>query len=388
MQAAQPKLIGRNIVYLLTFLFTLHVTPATYIESSFLGQFVSTHVLGFIFSLASVVSIFAFIYVRPALRRFGNYKTFTFVILVELLTLLAMAFSTTGWMVLTAFIIGHTMRNLAFFHLDIFLEELSSDKDTGSIRGIYLTVMNISFIIGPIIGGMLLTNGDYWKVFMLSIILLAPVLYIMHLYLTNFRDPDYKDLKLTYTAKRVLRSTNLYSIFAINSLLRLFYAWMTIYTPLYLITHAGFSISQTMLIIGLALIAFVLLQGPLGYLADKVTGEKEFLIAGFLILGFATAFLSFLDSRSFWIWVIALFMTRVGASMVEVMAESYFFKKIDSEDLNVIGFFRMLRPFVYTLAPLLASLLLFIVHIKYLFLLLGIIMLYGVKYSLALKDTR
>lgn len=388
MSTTQPKLIGRNLIYLLTFLFTLHVTPATYIESSFLSQFVSTGVLGFIFSTASVVSIFAFIYIRPLLRHFGNYKTFLVVLLIELVTLLFMAMSSTGWVVLTAFIIGHTMRNLAFFHLDIFLEELSPDKDTGGIRGMYLTVMNISFIIGPLLGGLLLTHGDYWKIFVASIILLVPVLYILIVYLRSFNDPDYKDLKLEHTTKRVWRNQNMYSIFAINSLLRFFYAWMIIYTPIYLVQHVGFSISQTTFIIGIALIAFVILQAPLGYLADKITGEKEFLIGGFVILGISTAALTFISSNNFWVWVVALFITRIGASIVEVMSESYFFKKIDSSDINVIGFFRMLRPFVYTVAPLLASTLLMIVDIRFLFLLLGIIMLYGIKYGLMLKDTR
>lgn len=388
MRTTQPKLVGRHLIYLLTFLFTLHVTPATYIESSFLGQFVSTSTLGFIFSIASIASIFAFIYVRPLLRRFGNYKTFLVVLLIELVTLMYMAMSDIGWIVLTAFIIGHTMRNLAFFHLDIFLEELSPDKDTGGIRGMYLTVMNISFIVGPLLGGLLLTNGDYWKIFVASSILLLPVLYILVVHLRGFTDPNYKDLKLEYTTKRVLRNRNMFSIFAINSLLRFFYAWMIIYAPIYLIKEIGFSVSETTFIIGIALIAFVLLQAPLGYLADKVTGEKEFLIAGFLILGASTMALTFISSTNFWVWVAALFVTRIGASIVEVMSESYFFKKIDSSDLNVIGFFRMLRPFVYSAAPLLASTLLIVIDIRFLFLVLGVIMLYGIKYSLALKDTR
>ena len=325
---------------------------------------------------------------RPLLRRFGNYKTFLVVLLIELVTLAFMMTSSTGWIVLAAFIVGHTMRNLAFFHLDIFLEELSPDKDTGGIRGMYLTIMNISFIIGPLLGGLLLTNGAYWKIFAVSIILLIPVLYILVMYLRTFADPNYKDLKLEHTTRRVWRNRNMLSIFAINSLLRFFYAWMIIYTPIYLIQHVGFSLSDTTFIIGFALVAFVLLQAPLGYLADKVTGEKEFLVEGFILLGISTMALTFITSTNFWVWVAALFVTRIGASIVEVMSESYFFKKIDSSDLNVIGFFRMLRPFVYTAAPLLASTLLIIVDIRFLFLILGVIMLYGIKYSLALKDTR
>jgi len=384
----KKTLIGRNVVYILTFLFTLHVTPATYIESSFLGQFVSTGNIGFIFTVASIFSIFAFLYVRPTLRRFGNYKTFTTVLAIELAALICMATSSIGWIVLTAFIIGHTMRNLAFFHLDLFLEELSSDKETGSIRGVYLTIINISFILGPLIAGFILTDGDYWKIFALSSVLLIPVFYILMRYMHTFKDPEYKDLKIEYTAKSVFKNKNMHSVFAINSLLRFFYAWMIIYAPIYLIQHVGFSVSETTFMIGLALIAFILLQTPLGYIADKILGEKEFLVGGFIILALSTASLSFITSTNFWVWTGMLFVTRIGASIVEVMSEAYFFKNIDSSDLNVIGFFRMLRPFVYTVAPLLASLLLLFIEIKFLFLILGAIILYGLRYSLILKDTR
>jgi len=207
-------------------------------------------------------------------------------------------------------------------------------------------------------------------------------------YMHTFKDPEYKDLKIEYTAKSVFKNKNMYSVFAINSLLRFFYAWMIIYAPIYLIQHVGFSVSETTFMIGLALVAFILLQTPLGYIADKILGEKEFLIGGFIILALSTASLSFITSTNFWVWTGMLFVTRIGASVVEVMSEAYFFKNIDSSDLNVIGFFRMLRPFVYTVAPLLASLLLLFIEIRFLFLILGAIILYGLRYSLILKDTR
>jgi MFS family permease len=131
-----------------------------------------------------------------------------------------------------------------------------------------------------------------------------------------------------------------------------------------------------------------LLEGFLGYIADKYIGEKEILVTGFIILAGSTALMSFVDSNSFWIWALVLFMTRVGASMIEIMTETYFFKKITSTDVSIIGAFRMTRPFIYTLSPLLGSLLLFVIDSKYLFLLLGIFMLYGIRHALILHDTR
>jgi MFS family permease len=279
------------------------------------------------------------------------------------------------------------MRGLAYFHLDIFLEDLSIDKDTGKIRGVYLTVSSFSYIIGPTLAGVILTNTDYWKVFLSSAVILLPVVFISLRYLSRFKDPEYKEINFIKTAKRILTNHNLFSLFIIHSLLKFFYAWVVLYIPFYLITNIGFSVSETTFIIAIALTAFVILEYPLGYIADRYLGEKEFLILGFIIISISTALLSFITEANFWVWAVALFSTRIGASMIEVMNETYFFKKINSSDINVLGFFRILGPLAYTVAPLIASILLMIIDIRFLFLILGAIMLYGVKHSLALKDT-
>lgn len=298
-----------------------------------------------------------------------------------------MGFAESGYILISAFIIGHILRNIGMFHLDIFLEDISPTKDTGAIRGIYLSIMSTSFIIGPVIGGLIMTDNDFWKTYLLGALILVPTFFILIKSLKHFKDPIYKEPKLLVTAKKVLENKDMYAIFSINSLLRFFYAWMVIYAPIYLIQHIGFSVSETTFIIVIALVAFVILEAPLGYMADKWFGEKEFLVIGFIILAGSTSILSFLNEPNFILWATILFITRAGASFVEIGSEAYFFKKIDITDINVLGFFRILRPFVYAIAPLLASLLLIVIDIKFLFLILGAVMLYGIRYSLALKDT-
>lgn len=388
MQQRINKGVGRHVIYLLAFLFTLHITPAIHIESSFLAQFVPTKMVGLFFSIASIISIVSFFYIRHILRRFGNYRTFLVVLTIEFLMLACMMLSTTAWMVLTAFVISSTMRTLGFFHLDLFLEDVSTNKETGGIRGLYLTIMNLSFIIGPLIASSLLTDSDYWKIFALSSTLLLPVFYLVIRYVSAFKDPAYRDPEFAKTVKHIFKNKDLRNIFSINALLYFFYAWMVIYTPVYLVQVVGFSLSEMMFSIALALVAFVLIQIPLGHISDTYIGEKEFLITGFIIMAIATGALAFITSESFWVWTFVLFMTRVGASMVEVMSESYFFKKVDSSDLSFISVFRMLLPFMYMAAPLIASILLFMIDIRFLFLILGAMLLYGVRFSLVLKDTK
>jgi len=133
---------------------------------------------------------------------------------------------------------------------------------------------------------------------------------------------------------------------------------------------------------------FIIFQFPLGKLADKKWGEKEILSCGIIVLSLATVMLSFFNTPIFWIWAIILFLTRVGASAIEIASESYFFKQINVQDIDVMSFFRITNPLAYSIAPLMAFLTLSFLDFQYIFLVLGIIMLFSLKYSLTLKDTQ
>jgi MFS family permease len=90
------------------------------------------------------------------------------------------------------------------------------------------------------------------------------------------------------------------------------------------------------------------------------------------------------------LWAVILFITRIGASTIEIMCDTYFFKKVDGLNANAISFYRMSGPLAYILGPLLATVMFsfFNFEIQYLFLVLGLIMIFGLGFSLALKDTK
>lgn len=385
----------RSLIYLLIFLFTLHFTPATYLESIFLEQLVGSEKVGLIFSIASVFTILTIAFTRKVIKVAGNYKVFLSSLIAEFVALSILSFSLfleidpfLSIFFAIAFMVGFVARSIAFFNFDIFTEHLSSDKETGSIRGTFLTALNFAFIIGPLISGMIVNNqSEIGKSFIFGILLLIPVIFITLKYFSKFKDAEYKDYEFLGTVFYIVKNNDLRNIFICNFLLFFFYSWMIIYTPVYLYETIGFHVDQVSTMIGIGLIPFLLLQYYLGKIADTKYGEKEILTIGFLIMGFATAFMTLAIPAIFFVWAIILFITRIGASMVESMVETYVFKKVNDKNLDVISLHRTVRPVAYIISPIVASIFLIFFDIQWIFVFLGIIMILGINFSLRIKDT-
>lgn len=376
------------VIYFLNFLLAFSIALPTYINSTFLEGFTSEKTVGLIYTIASFLTLIVIANYTSILRKFTNYTTIAFLLFSQIALLLGLITLQTFAFIAPIFILYLTAIPLIRFNLDVFLESYSSDEATGGIRGIFLTSANLAWVVAPAIAGFILTNGDYWKIYTVAAFLLIPILFITHLYLRKFQDPAYDRVPFWGTLKEIWRRKNVYRIFMANLLLWFFYAWMVIYMPIYLHQHLGFEWSQLGIMFTMMLLPFILVQLPAGRLADKKWGEKEFLTIGFVIIAISSGLLAFISSTSFWVWTVALFATRIGASLIEVMTESYFFKKIDSTDTHILGVFRNTRAIAYIVAPIMASVFLSFFEYRFLFLALGIIMLLGLRYSLTLKDTR
>jgi MFS family permease len=383
--AAQRQI---RAVYILGFLFSVHAVLPVYIGSTFLSTITTENHVGVIYIVASLISTLSFVGIVAYLKRFGNFRVMQWLLAIEFLAFATLSLSNRPELLIGAFIIMLVTGALIGFNLDIFLEKYSDDKTTGSVRGSFLSIVNIAWIITPLIVSFLLTDHDYWKVYALGTVLLLPIWFLARESFRTFNDPPYSHNAILETVRKVFKDGNLYRIMMSNILLNFFFAWMVIYMPLYLHNHIGLAWSQIGVILTIMLFPFVILEAPLGKIADKWLGEKEILSIGFVIISITTIATSFVTSSNMWVWAAVLFLTRVGASMVEVMNETYFFKKTRDRDASVVSLFRMTRPISYTIAPIVASLILSLGSIDTLFAVLGVIILYGLRYSLTLVDTK
>ena len=108
---------------------------------------------------------------------------------------------------------------------------------------------------------------------------------------------------------------------------------------------------------------------------------------GFLITGISLLTMPFIG-KIFLAWLVILFISRVGASLIEVTTESYFFKHVGAEDTGLISIFRLTRPVSIVLGATTGILALNLFSFEKIFFVLAVVVFFGFKESLSLKDTK
>lgn len=383
----QNKLL--TVVYASNIFLSFHYYFIIYVNSSFLSQFFTDSQVSTLYIIASLLNLILLLNISKILNKIGNYKIITYSIIIEGLAILGLAITNTAFLVGLYFVIHQIIVPIILFNLDVFLESESTDETkTGGIRGTYLTLANITLVISPSIVGLILVNNVYHRVYAVSLLFLIPLYLCIKKYFSAYIDAPVSHIKVRETIRTYLATPNLSRIFATHLALQLFYAFMIIYTPVYLSKYIGFSWSEIGIMFTIMLLPFALFELPIGKLADKKYGEKEILTIGLVIMGLSTLVMSFVSVKSFILWTVLLFITRTGASFVEITSDSFFFKQVNTANTDEISIYRTTRPLAFIIAPLIATLAFQFIPYHYIFLIVGIIVILATHWSLALKDTR
>jgi MFS family permease len=371
------------------FIFTLHVAVPIYSNSSFLNLFVDEKGIGLIYMLGAAVSILGFLIIPALIRRVGNYATAIGLICIQMILMYGLIAADSARVIALIFIMQTAVVALISLTLDIFLEVNTDGKKIGTIRGLYITCLNLSWIISPLIGSLVINGTDnYRQTYVIALAMLFPLLYLVYRNFPKFRDPNYTHFSPWQLIRHISGNKNWVKLFFANIILQTFYAWMVVYSPIYLHKTIGLSWEQIGIVLTVMLIPFALIQYPLGKLSDQKYGEKEIMALGFGVMGVATIALSFLTVPSVVMWAMGLFATRIGAAAAEIMLETYFFKTVSTRDSAVLGSFRITRPLAYFLAPLITGLALYFTSHQFLFIVIGAICLIGLWPALTIKDTK
>ena len=373
----------------LNLLFGLQHFSIAYVNSSFLAQFFSPESVSIIYVVTSLANIGSLLMLPFLIRQFGVWPlVIIFIPVLQVMTLL-FGFSNTAIAAIIFFIIRSVSANNFRYLLDLYVEAFTKDESkTGNMRGLFITGGSIGVLFGPIAASVLVFGTNYHILYAFSALLLTPVFVIALLVLHKHKPKIPKSglfiesFKSLFTCRRSVRHTML-----VNLVFQTWGLWIVIYAPLYLI-QAGFEWQFIGSLIALALIPYVLLEIPLGIIADKITGEKEIMVTGLFILSFCTLLLSLIPLTHIMLWSLAFIATRVGGAMLEISTESYFFKQVDETDSALISMFRILGPLGGVLAPLIALAILPIAGLQYMFGFFAALILIGVPAALRIHDTR
>ncbi len=385
----KEKKLRRLLLYFLGLLLAVSVALPTYIQSSFLNEFVSLKMVSLFFIIANTITVITILFFPRLIKQFTNYFLAKIVLIIYMVSLLSLTLTTNIAVALISIILFVISSNLIWINMDIMLENFSTNARTGRIRTTYFTFMNLGWILAPNLSAYLIKIGGYILPFLIAASLVIPFFAIFLYAGKKFKDKiNYKKEKIIKSFIRMWKNKNLRSIFFVALLLQIFYSSAVVYIPIYLHHDLGISWSILGIIFSIMLLPFIIFEIPAGIIADKYIGEKEILFVGIFILAVSLFLFFYIKTPIIWLWALALFLSRVGASLIEAMRETYFFKIVDVEDLSFINFFRTTGPLGYIIGPALAILVISFLPLPYIFLILAILMLSGFFFVASLKDTK
>ena len=340
-----------------------------------------------IYTIASALSLILVSVAPDIIRRIGALR-YIGVSLSLIAVLLYLISSHTGMAIIPFFILYFSLNSVVLYGLDIFLEHYSAQSSTGNIRGAYLTLGNIGWVIAPLLSGTLESTVGFPAIYVAAAVVVIITLGTMIIGQRGFVDKAYSRSTVFDGIRILKKNKNLRLLTSLNFLLQLFFVVMVIYSPVYLTKVIGFSWQNFSLLLSLMLSAFVIMPYPMGKIVDKYKNERELMTVALLVMGAATLYFARLGHTSITLYALVLFLTRVGASTLEVMCESAFFKQVTDADSEVISLYRNMMPFAYTIGPLIAAALFAFSSYQTLFTVLGIVMLLSTILALQVKDTR
>ncbi len=153
--------VHRRIIYLAGFLFSVPLALTSYINSSFLKGYVNENYVGILYAVASLITIFGMLRMPKLLERIGNRQSSLLLSLLCFVSLLALSFGKSLPLAIGAFVVYFVTSNLLMTSLDIFIESFSTHKTTGTLRGVYLTIINLAWVISQTVSGSIIAKSSF-----------------------------------------------------------------------------------------------------------------------------------------------------------------------------------------------------------------------------------
>lgn len=382
---ANDSSISHKTVKVLSVLIGFSQALIVYIASSYFKEISGFDEIGVFYVAIYVLLLVALLNLHKLIRRIGKTRILIFSLLGQILVLLGLIFFQAAILKIGLMVIFLLLDQLLLVSLDIIVESLSKDDSTGRMRGLHLTILNFGFIVGPKVSTWLLSSFGFLSVFSFVALLKIVVLVLAYLRLGRINHVFIEKESIINLIKKGLARPDIRHIYYISFALESFYALMIMYLPIYL-TGIGFSLTQIGTIFTIMLLPFLFFEYPIGWLADKELGEKEMIIISLSWMALATTWVYRLDQPSVWLWALVLLATRFGAAALEILRDSYFYKKIDGNDVDLIDFYRTARPAAYILAASFSVFFIKFYGLREVFLFAALVLLSALYPAWRLKD--
>lgn len=342
-----------------------------------------------VYALTAAISLVELIFMSRLLRKFGARNIALFGAVTQVMGLAILALNPSPIWIVVAYPIFTVIPLLV--SLDILAEAYIDEEHVARIRSYIYASGSFGMLLGPAPAGWIAEHYGIQTVYTIAALIILPIIALFAWCFRNHKDATYEDTPLFIAPSDKKITPDLMPIFWTQIMIQSFYMLMVIYIPLIMqdigVTHENFGVMMT-----IALFAFVVVPGPLGYFADKYIGEKEFIVAGLSLMGLSLIAIPLLIPYhpSVLVWGLVLFVSRVGAAGAESMADAFFFKKYQREHPALVVYYRRARPIAQLAFPMVAGIMLEfkILTMSQLLLVFGFVLIAATALPMQIRDTK
>jgi len=275
----------------------------------------------------------------------------------------------------------------------IIIRDKSRETELARNEGVMYTLMNVAWVIGPLLAGILSELLGISFVFVISAIFM--ILALISFKLSRIKDPNLRkkiDRNIFRNFKEFFRNKDRVLIYILGGGTPFWWALIYLFIPMFII-KSGLEIEWVGFFMFAIAVPLILFEYIFAKLAGKV-GFKKMFRTGFFIL-FLAALSCFLISdislilgiKNIYVILGILIIASVGAAMCEPTTEAYFFDLMKAkEELHFYGPYNtnleVSRLFAYSVP----SLLLIFFPFKFIFLFFAAGMLFLFFLSFKLRE--
>jgi MFS family permease len=319
----------------------------------------------------------------PVIEKFNKYKLCILATVLISISYIFYSFTENIYVFLIISFFCYIFITIRITCAGILVEKNSSKKTLSKNEGLIYTLLNLSFLIGPLIGSFLLKRVGIKWVFIVS----GVIMFISAIIL-RFSKINHGGIKKTIDSNPFknfidfFKNKDRLKCYILGGGINFWWTLIYIYVPLLIIKH--FSENYVGIFMSLVVVPIIFLEYYFATKAGKI-GYKKFFFLGFMIPAII-ALLCFLFFNVWFIFV-ALVLASFGIAMVESTTESYFFDiSKGKQDQRFYGPYNTSIDTGSFIGNIIASLVLIFLEFKFIFLIYSVIMLVLSLISLTTKN--
>jgi len=342
--------------------------------SVYLESFVHNNaVVGLISALFALISFCSFFLITPIIEKYDKAKTFAFSMFVIAVSYFIFAITSNFYLFLGVAVLATFFHTLRITSFGIIIKDKSPRNKLSRNEGLMYTLLNVAWLIGPLVAG---TLSKYLKIniiFGLSgIFVLISSIYFLFLKISEKKTRKRVDKNMIKLFFDFFKDKERKLTYFLGGGVDCWWSLIYIFIPLYIL-EKGLDISY----VGYFLFAVTIPLISLSYFFSKLAGKigfKKIFRTGFFI-AFLAALISFFVANIYIILFI-LVLASIGLAMLEAPTEAHFFDTLKGkEDLRFYGPYNTTIDVNNFVSRSIAGLILLFLPFKFVFLFFSISML-------------